>query len=326
MIAGRGLAAAGQGDLLPALAALLAFALLTAGGFAGCVWIADNLYAAGWVRMQSSGSAERGRQRTQKFARNAGLLGRAPASVAIMLKDWRVIPRDLRNFAQILSPLLFLPIIYINLVNSERRLDGPGGPQGIFEMSDLTGVLLAAGVLTSTVLIFGRIAGTSISMEGKSWWLLKAAPISSDELLLGKYLSVLVPFVLLSSLLLLGAAVWRGFNLGWLLYGWYGVETLGAAMLAVELGLAVPWARLDWDDPRKMGSGLGALLAIVIWVGLAVTSGLLLCLPLLAEVFEPSLVLQAALLGALLSSAISFGAAYLVLKFGSSRLMNVGEA
>src|SRR5207244_5931395 len=113
----------------------------------------------------------------------------------------------------------------------------------------------------------------------------------------GKYLSVLIPFAVLSSLLLLGAAIWRGFNVGWLLYGWYGVESLGAAMLAVELGLAVPWARLDWDDPRRMGSGLGALLSIVAWVGPALTSGLLLCLPVLAEVVEPALVVVAALGG-----------------------------
>ena len=61
-------------------------------------------------------------------------------------------------------------------------------------------------------------------------------------------------------------------------------------------------------------------------LGLALTSGLLLCLPLLAEVWEPSLVVEAALAGALLSSVVSFGVGYLVLKFGSSRLMSVGEA
>ena len=181
-------------------------------------------------------------------------------------------------------------------------------------------------MLASTVMIFGRIAGTSISMEGKSWWLLKAAPVSSDELLLGKYLSVLMPFAVLSTLLMAGAEIWRGFNPGWLLYGWYGVELLGAGMLAIELGLAVPWARLDWDDPRKWARALGALLSIVGWFGLAVTSGLLLCLPLLAQAIEPTLTVERPWWARCFGRVISFGAGYLVLKFGSSRLARVGEA
>ena len=53
--------------------------------------------------------------------RSVGLAGRAPAWAAIALKDWRVIPRDLRNFAQLLSPLVILPVIYFNL------LGGRGG-------------------------------------------------------------------------------------------------------------------------------------------------------------------------------------------------------
>ena len=70
---------------------------------------------------RAAASRRRSRARSAREAANAGWLGRAPAWAAIALKDWRVIPRDLRNFAQLLSPLVLLPVIYFNL------LSGSGG-------------------------------------------------------------------------------------------------------------------------------------------------------------------------------------------------------
>ena len=121
LMAGRGLASAGLGDLGMAAVAFGGFLFITVGFFAFCVWVADNLYASGWVRMQSSGSAKRGKERSARAAANAGWLGRAPSWFAIALKDWRVIPRDLRNFAQMLAPLALLPFVFFSIVTGGGR-------------------------------------------------------------------------------------------------------------------------------------------------------------------------------------------------------------
>jgi ABC-2 type transport system permease protein len=325
-IAGRGLTAAGAGEWLPAAANLTGFLFLTLGFFALCVMLADRLYAAGWARMQSSGSAKRSRQRAERAARSTGLLGRAPAYMAIVLKDWRVVPRDLRNFAQMLSPLLFLPVVYLNILGEGRRGRG---------LDDLTflggrdigvnGILISLGVLMATALVFARLTSTGISREGKSWWLLKAAPITGGELLRGKYLTALIPFVLLSSVLLAGAALWKGFDPLWFLYGWFGVEVLGAGLLALDTGLSVPWARLDWDDPRKMSSGLGVLISFIAWVLLGLVAGAFLCLPVIAEIFQPTALFAASVFGLTMASAISLSIGWLAFRFGASRVAMVGE-
>ncbi len=330
LVAGRGLSAAGVGDLSGAAVGMAGFLALTFGFFAGCVWLADSLYSSGWVRMQSSGSAKRSKQRAAQVAANRGLLGRASAPVAIMLKDWRVIPRDLRNFAQMLAPAVLLPIIYFNLISGGAGRPGRNpfaganfaNPGGV----DLTGLYVAGGVLVTCTLLFARIAAISIGMEGKSWWILKAAPISGAELLRAKFLAALIPFAIVSSILMLGAEVWKGFNPAWFLYGWFGVEVLGAGLLAIETGFSVPWARLDWDDPRRMTSGWGTILSWVGWLVLVVVSGGLLCLPLLAQAFRPSFVPEAALLGGVLAALASAGVGWLVLRFGLSRLDTVGES
>jgi ABC-2 type transport system permease protein len=331
-VAGRGLVAAGAGDWATALRDVAGFFLLTFGVFVACVALADQMYATGWVRMQGSGSARRSRARAAREAANAGWLGRAPAALAIALKDWRVIPRDLRNFAQLLSPLIILPAVYLNLISGSGRraidpVDRIGGPAGVLGGAiDLRGVFVAIGVLSACVLVFGRIASTSVSREGKAWWLLKVAPVAAMEVLGGKLLAAALPYVALSTLLLLGAAAWLGFGALGTLYGWLGVELIGVGMLALSVGLGVPWARLDWDDPRRMSSGWGALISALASLLFGLLAGALLCLPLVVAAVAPEFAPAAWALGAGAAAALSAGTAALALRFGASCLGAVGES
>ncbi|MSP14083.1 MAG: hypothetical protein EXR62_14150 [Chloroflexi bacterium] len=329
LVAGRGLSEAGLGDWVPALVNLSGFLVLTFGFFAVTIFLADYMYTTGWIRMQSSGSAARSRKQAAKDAAHSGLLGGAPAPLALALKDWRVIPRDLRNFAQLLAPLLFLPVVYINLIGGTGR-----NSTNVLQLADRYGlgmvnmanVFIAVGILASTILVFSRIGLTSISMEGKSWWILKVAPLSGFELLRGKYLSAVVPFAVLSSLLMIGAAIWRHFSVWGFLYGWFGVELLGAGMLAIAIGFAVPWARLDWDDPRGMSSGWGTLFAFIGYILLGIVGGGLLGLPVILSIFRPELVGVGWIAGVIGAVVVTTGVAWLALQFGLSRLSAVGES
>lgn len=328
LVAGKGLAAAGAGDLVGAAVNLSGFLILTVGTFAAGVWLSDTLYAAGWVRMQSSGSAQRNKQRSAQQAARSGMLGDAAPPLAIALKDWRAIPRDLRNFAQFLTPLFLLPVLYLNFFGGQR-----GGLNVVAQANALgrglvsfTNAFVAAGILLTAVLIFSRIASTGISMEGKSYWLLKAAPISSRELLLGKFTAAMIPFATLSTLLFAGVAVWRGFTLAGFIYGWFGIMLLGAGMLAIDVAMSVPWANLNWDDPRRMSSGWGGLIAFIVSIVMALASGLLLCLPFVARVILPDFELVAWVLGPLLAGAVVLVVAGAMVTIGLKFLPRVGEA
>jgi ABC-2 type transport system permease protein len=328
IVAGKGLAAAGTGDLAGALVNLSGYLILTVGTFALGVWLADSLYAAGWVRMQGSGSASRSRQRSAQQAARGGMLGGAAPPLAIALKDWRVIPRDLRNFAQFLTPLFLLPVLYLNFFGGRRggmNLVDQANSFGQGQVS-FTNAFVAAGILFTTSMIFTRIASTGISMEGKSYWLMKAAPISNRELLLGKFTSALVPFAILSTILFFSLAVWRGFSLPGMVYGWFGILLLGAGMLANDVGMSVPWANLNWDDPRRMSSGVGAFIAFVVSMGMALSAGLLLAGPLLARALVPDLELAAWIVCPILATVVVAAVAGSMLIIGLKFLSRVGEA
>jgi ABC-2 type transport system permease protein len=329
LVAGRGLTAAGNGDLLGALVGMAGFLILTFGLFAGCVVVADRMYMTGWVRMQSSGSAQRSRKRVARDAANAGWLGRAPAYLAIALKDWRVMPRDLRNFAQILGPLVMLPVVYFNLLggggrrsfNAAQELNGLTGGR-----LDPTGVFIAIGVLLSTSLLATQISATAISMEGKSWWLLKAAPISSLELVRGKFLAAALPFAVLSSVLMIAAMIWKQFSLLGFLYGWFGVELLGGGIIAMSLGFAMRWPRLDWENPKQMRNGWANIASLAGDAVLGLLGGGLLLVPILAEIWAPAWAVPAWIIGIGGAVGITVGVAWAALAIGLDHLPEVGEA
>lgn len=136
----------------------------------------------------------------------------------------------------------------------------------------------------------------------------------------------MVPFAILSTILLLIAAAWRGFGPLGTLYGWFGIETLGAAMLALSVGAGVPWAKLDWDDPRKMSSGWGALIGLAGYAITGALGGAFLCLPLLAGAFRPGLLAAAWVVGPLGALAVSGGIAWAAFALGGRFLARVGEA
>lgn len=333
LLAGRGLASAGLGDWVPLVVSYSGYLLFTVGFFVLCVLLADRLYAAGWVRMQSSGSSKRGRERSARAAARAGWLGRAPAWFAITLKDWRVLPRDLRNFAQMLAPLAFLPFAFYSMVTGFNQTQagggrgGRGGPVAVLDglSHGALGVFVAGGVLVALLFVFARLAETSISMEGKSWWLTKAAPLSPSEVLFGKFMSSAIPFVILALIFMISAYIWRRFDFVWFLYGLYGVLMLGLALLAVAVGLSVPWAKFDWDDPRRMLSAQSSIYTMIVWVVLGLMGGGILCIPLLFDTFNPELVGVMMVVSAVLSTVVTGAVAYGIFRFGMGKLSGVDE-
>lgn len=328
LMAGRGLAAAGLGDLGMVAVSFGGFLLITVGFFATCVWAADSLYAAGWVRMQSSGSAKRGKERSARAAARSGWLGRAPSWLAIALKDWRVIPRDLRNFAQMLAPLALLPFVFLSIVAGGNGRPGRPGRNPFENLEQgAVGVFVAAGILVAVLFVFGRMAETSISMEGKSWWITKAAPLSPWEVLIGKFAATAIPYVIVSVVFMVAAAIWRGFDLVWFLYGLFGVEMLGIGLLAVAVGLSVQWAKLDWDDPRKMLPWQTAVLTLIAWLVVGGICGLILCVPFFVEMLnQPGLIALMMLLSIVVATLIVALSAYGSLRLGVQALVNVDEA
>jgi ABC-2 type transport system permease protein len=173
--AGEALSAAGEGRYGAALGLGLLFALLALGLFAGCLLLTERLYYGGWSNLAVSG--ERVRRANTAARRGQLRLPRwlSPPVRAVLLKDLRVFPRDLRRLQQLIFPLALAGIWIFRLLSEPLGNDPLSR-----DLGNLGGVALSFFICLSAS---NSLAGTGISAEGRSFWLLRLAPISSRELL-----------------------------------------------------------------------------------------------------------------------------------------------
>src|SRR5215213_2368218 len=149
--AGRALTAAGQGNWTNLALYGGLFAGLSIGAFALCVALAERLYYAGWSNMSTQGGKVKSKRQKAKDRQPAA---RAPfyllaftsllpaQSRAVLFKDLRVFPRDLRNVQQLIFPLVLAGIWTFRLLTSSSPFGGSRQP----DILQSLGHLASAGI------------------------------------------------------------------------------------------------------------------------------------------------------------------------------------
>lgn len=272
---------------------------------AGLAILARRLYFAGWEQMRSSDRRREMRRsrlpwnrvdNAAMLARPSGLLSRlSPGTVAIMRKDFRAIPRDLTSMAQVLSPLS------IGVFFVLQRLLYPVQMRGIVAFPGMLQpllIMLSAGIAAAvSAMILSRFCLTGFSIEGRTYWMLKSAPVSRHELVIAKFLVAYLPYLGLGAALLvllelarafadarvaggpLLASTAAGIHPGLLLYAWFVVATVGAGVLAINLALGVARPNLRWDTPHEMLTPDVGCLSLVTYGAYGFVAGFALVVP-----------------------------------------------
>jgi ABC-2 type transport system permease protein len=327
--AGRALIAAGEGNWGQLALYGGLFAGLSIGTFALCVALAERLYYAGWSNMSTQGGRVRKRRRTkdegQRPASNdpQSLVVRLwsfvlpPQSAAVLYKDLRVFPRDLRNVQQLIFPLVLAGIWTFRLLTS-------GSPFGDTEQPDVVqsfGQLASAGISFYICLVLSSaMGGAGISREGRGFWLLKVAPISAWRILLGKLALAYSPYPTIGALFVLFLSILQHSSPLDLVRSLALVLLGGLGATSIMLGMGAAFPKLQWENPRQQNSiqaGCLAPLLYIAYLGLAL--GAVLGLPLLAF-FAPNFATVLMLLGWAIFLALTAGVVWGALTFGAARL------
>ncbi len=238
--------------------------LLTAGGVAAMAlarWVTQAVYDEGRSRAQAARSARLAR--TGWFDRVLDLWTRplSPVSRAIVIKDVKQFVRDPSQWSQV---FVVGAIIVIALVSAGAMpTDFMRGPYGLYMREGLAfGALTLVGFIMASVAT--RFQFTAVSLEGRSFWIVRTGPLVAEQLLWAKVWPSLVPMVLIGELLavasttilgagpfVVGVAAWTSFFLA-----------LGISGLAVGVGAVYPDFKAD--NAARVAAGPAAMVFMVL--------------------------------------------------------------
>jgi ABC-2 type transport system permease protein len=301
----RAVTAAGRHDAAEVVTWFGLTAIASAVALVALIVVADRIYFSGWAHLQSADRRQemRGSRLPWNQVANAPTLGRPSGiysrltqpTVAVMRKDLRVIPRDLTNMAQVLSPLAVGVFFVLQRLLYPIRL---GGVVSSKEMLDPLLVMLSAAIATAvSAMIMSRFCLTAVSMEGRAYWLLRSSPTSIREFIAGKFLVAYVPYLLVGGGLVLVlelarwisdaradgsfgfAAVFGALDPFLLGYAWFVVAVVGAGMLAMNLALGASRPNLRWDTPHEMLTPDLGCLSLVTYGAYGMIAGIALVIP-----------------------------------------------
>ena len=219
------------------------------------------LYARGFTKAQESG---------ERWARE-GWLGRfsrralAPLGVVrreLVMKEVRVFFRDTTQWSQLIL-LAVLVVVYVFNIKF-LPLTGDGITFFIVNLVPFLNLALAGFVLAS---VAARFIFPGVSLEGRTWWLLRASPLPVRELLWSKFWVGTVPLLVLAlaivgvtnSLLHVSAFMFA--------VSVVTITLMTFALAGLAIGFGTVFPRFETENAAQIPTSFGGLLYMMSAVG-----------------------------------------------------------
>jgi ABC-2 type transport system permease protein len=223
-------------------------------------WVCGMIYYTGWSRSQEGKKSSISRSRTADvFFRLLSLPFRGKMQ-AIVLKDVKLFFRDTSQWSQLflLFALMFVYIYSFKLLPLERAAMPSFYLQNLLSFLNLGMV----GFVTSAVAV--RFVFPAVSLEGASFWIIRAAPISIRDFLWGKFWSSLLPLLVLAEVLIVLSNTLLKVTLFMMTLGIVTVflMTFGITSLGVGLGAAFP--KFKHENVAQIPTGFGGIVYMLM--------------------------------------------------------------
>lgn len=167
-----------------------------------CITLSKKIYYSGW---SSASQAVSGRRFRRTRVKDRGdIEGKRPGILSIsginylMVKDFKVLFRDMRRLLQIFMPMVM--ILFIFFWTFSRSINERGGIDFFISLENL--FILFAPLLVAG-LINVNISANNIGGEGLKFWILKISPVHSKKILRTKIIFSSLVTALLGSVIMI---------------------------------------------------------------------------------------------------------------------------
>lgn len=225
-----------------------------------CEALMQRLFLPGWSKAQEGRKARFTQQAIWERALGALTRPFGPQTRLLVIKEVKTFFRDTSQWSQLIL-LLALVVVY---VYNFSALPVAGSPLVTFYFKNVIAFLnlALAGFVTASVAV--RFVLPSISLEGRSFWIAKSAPLPLQRLWWSKFWVSLVPLLVLGEILVVATNYYLRVMplMMWLSGLTLFAMTFGIVSLGLAVGAAYP--KFDADNASKVAAGIGGLLYMVL--------------------------------------------------------------
>ena len=220
-----------------------------------------GLYARGFTKAQESGERWAREGRLGRFA-HAALSPLGVVRRELVMKEVRVFFRDTTQWSQLIL-LGVLVVVYVFNIKF-LPLTGEGITFFIVNLVPFLNLALAGFVLAS---VAARFIFPGVSLEGRTWWLLRASPLPIRELLWSKFWVGMVPLLVLAlaivgvtnSLLHVSAFMFA--------VSIFTITLMTFALAGLAIGFGTMFPRFETENAAQIPTSFGGLLYMMSAVG-----------------------------------------------------------
>lgn len=224
----------------------------------GC-WLARWLYFHGYSRAQESRPA-----RFSSLPVVDRFLVRVTQPIEIrlrslLLKDLRTFVRDTTQWSQLLL-LVALVVIYLynfsvlpaNFTFGTFRL------QNVFSFLNLG----LAGFVLSAIAV--RFVFTSVSAEGRSFWIIRSSPLTTEQFLRSKFWTAFPPLAVLSQILTVASNHFLGATTFMMVLSSITIFALTFGIVALAVGMGAAFPKFKFENVTQIAGSSGGLLYMIV--------------------------------------------------------------
>ncbi len=224
--------------------------------------LVERVFLTAWSRAQEGRTgAKRERLLARWLARSGAPLPRVPG--LLFLKDLTIFLRDARQWSQLLL-LLALVVVYVYNFSVLPIDDGSPLALTLRDVVAFSNLGLAAFV---TAAVAVRFVYPAVSLEGRSWWVLRTAPIPLETIWWSKFWIAFLPLVVLGELLIVVTDRFLHVDPGLTLTFMVTLVFVIAAIVSLGLAFGAAYPRFDTQNAAQIATGFGGVVYMVSCLG-----------------------------------------------------------
>ncbi|MBT6594990.1 MAG: hypothetical protein HOB34_02730 [Nitrospina sp.] len=236
--------------------------------FALLMWVSPRIYFQGWCLTQEVRSApldgDGSRVKRKYFFQS---LPMSSHGRALLNKDFKLFIRDPEQWSQLFILFALVCVYIFNIMHL---------PLSNKVLRDVVSVLNVGLVGFVMAALISRFVFTSISVEGRSFWLIYTRPVTMQSFLTSKFWMYFPPLLFIAELLVVVSNQLLEVDAFVMQVSVAGVFLLTFGLTSLGLGLGTLYPKFDHENISEISSSSGGVLFMILalsYIGLVLMLG-----------------------------------------------------